>query len=216
MGNKNNNKIPKGAYMKKFIYNENVNIIFYNENDLSDEKLNTIRFQIGKRCVIGNGNGKFIVFMYKEKNQVWKYEKFALLHEIGHIEINDMSDEVGADEYAISKLGSDLALDALSYLFIDTVKETFADKDDRRFDDMHSGDTVEEKLSLVKRFGVQIYYGAPDKREYERIVLGLAEASGLDIERDVLLAEANKWELRHGGYSGRAARQLIDHLAGKV
>ena len=115
--------------MKKFIYNENVNIIFYNENDLSDEKLNTIRFQIGKRCVVGNGNGKFIVFMYKEKNQVWKYEKFALLHEIGHIKINDMTDEIGADEYAISKLGSDLALDALSYLFIDTVKETFADKE---------------------------------------------------------------------------------------
>ena len=28
-------------------------------------------------------------------------------------------------------------------------------------DDLHSSDTVQEKLSLVYRFGVRIYYGAP-------------------------------------------------------
>lgn len=31
-------------------------------------------------------------------------------------------------------------------------------------DDLHSSDTVQEKLSLVYRFGVRIYYGAPSKK----------------------------------------------------
>ena len=30
--------------------------------------------------------------------------------------------------------------------------------------------------------------------------------------REELLAEADKWALRHGGLSGRVARQFVDHL----
>ena len=29
-----------------------------------------------------------------------------------------------------------------------------------------------------------------------------------------LMAEANKWELSHGGISGRTAQQFIDYLVG--
>ena len=36
-------------------------------------------------------------------------------------------------------------------------------------DDLHSSDTVQEKLSLVYRFGVRIYYGAPSKKEFQTI-----------------------------------------------
>ena len=32
---------------------------------------------------------------------------------------------------------------------------------------------------------------------------------------DELRAEANKWELSHGGISGRTAQQFIDYLLGK-
>ena len=34
------------------------------------------------------------------------------------------------------------------------------------------------------------------------------------MEEEKLLAEANKWELSHGGLSGRTAQQFIDHLLG--
>ena len=37
-------------------------------------------------------------------------------------------------------------------------------------DDLHSSDTVQEKLSLVYRFGVRIYFGAPDRKEFHTIV----------------------------------------------
>ncbi|MCI6810902.1 MAG: ATP-binding protein [Lachnospiraceae bacterium] len=93
------------------------------------------------------------------------------------------------------------------------VREKFSDKEDRR-DDLHTSDTVQEKLSLVARFGVTIYFGAPDKREFEQIVSTLAKRYGVRMQEERLLAEANKWELAHGGLSGRCAKQFIDYLLG--
>ena len=37
----------------------------------------------------------------------------------------------------------------------------------------------------------------------------------LELEEE-LLFEANKWELAHGGLSGRTAQQFIDYLLGKM
>ena len=54
------------------------------------------------------------------------------------------------------------------------IRETFRDKQDRD-EDMHTNDTVQEKLSLVARFGVTIYYGAPTKKEFQQIVKELAK-----------------------------------------
>ncbi len=82
-------------------------------------------------------------------------------------------------------------------------------------DDLHSSDTVQEKLSLVYRFGVRIYFGAPDKKEFQNIVRVLAERQGIRMPEEELLLEANKWELSHGGFTGRTAQQFIDYLSGK-
>ena len=93
------------------------------------------------------------------------------------------------------------------------IREKFCDK--RELDDeLHVNDTVQEKLSLVARFGVTIYFGAPDKREFQNIVKVLAERYHVTIPEDELLLEANKWELQHGGLSGRTATHLINHLLG--
>ena len=54
------------------------------------------------------------------------------------------------------------------------VREKFSDKEERR-DDLHSSDTVQEKLSLVARFGVSIFFCAPDKKQFQNIVKTLAE-----------------------------------------
>ena len=94
------------------------------------------------------------------------------------------------------------------------VRERFSDKEDRD-DDLHTNDTVQEKLSLSSRFGVSIYFGSPDKFEFQGIVKALAERNGIDMPDDELFLEANKWELSHGGFSGRTATQFIDHLLGK-
>ena len=94
------------------------------------------------------------------------------------------------------------------------IRETFSDKEEVR-EDMHTSDTVQEKLSLYARFGVSIYFGAPNKKEFQNIVKVLAEKYQVSMEEDTLLAEANKWELSHGGLSGRTAQQFINYLLGK-
>ena len=94
------------------------------------------------------------------------------------------------------------------------IREKFSDKEDRR-DDLHSSDTVQEKLSLASRFGVTIFFASPDKKEFQNIVKELARRYGVVMPQEELLLEANKWELSHGGLSGRTAQQFIDYLLGK-
>ncbi len=94
------------------------------------------------------------------------------------------------------------------------VREKFSDKADRD-DELHTSDTVQEKLSLVARFGVTIYFGKPDKKEFQDIVKNLAKRHQIQMGEEELLAEANKWELSHGGLSGRTAQQFINYLLGK-
>ncbi len=95
------------------------------------------------------------------------------------------------------------------------IRETWNDRNDMEHsEDMHRSDTIEEKLSLANRFGVTINYSKPSQKEYFHIVEELAKKSGLDIPTEELKAEANKWELSHGGISGRTAQQFINYLIG--
>lgn len=94
------------------------------------------------------------------------------------------------------------------------IRENFSDKEEIR-QDMHTSDTVQEKLSLYARFGVTIYFGSPNKKEFQNIVTVLAKKHHVEMEQETLLAQANKWELSHGGLSGRTAQQFINYLLGK-
>ncbi|MCR5117401.1 MAG: ATP-binding protein [Lachnospiraceae bacterium] len=95
------------------------------------------------------------------------------------------------------------------------VNEKFSERGaNAREDEVHFGDTMQEKLSLYNRFGVTIYFGSPDKKQYNSIVIELAKREGLDIDEDKLLLLANKWELAHGGMTGRTAVQFINYLKG--
>ena len=94
------------------------------------------------------------------------------------------------------------------------VRETFKDKQDRD-EELHTNDTVQEKLSLVARFGVTIYFGRPSKKEFQQIVTVLAQRNDIRMTEEELYLEANKWELSHGGLSGRTAQQFVDYLLGK-
>ena len=96
------------------------------------------------------------------------------------------------------------------------IKETWKDRDDMEHDgDIHRSDTVEEKLSLSARFGCSINYSAPDRKLFDQIVLTLAERHPeIHLTREELLAAANRFELRHGGLSGRTAQQFVNEVAG--
>jgi predicted AAA+ superfamily ATPase len=93
------------------------------------------------------------------------------------------------------------------------IREKWSDKDDRD-DDLHTNDTVQEKLSLAARFGLSILYISPSRKEYEHIVKVLADKYNIFVSQEQLLLEANRWEIRHGGLSGRTAQHFITYLLG--
>lgn len=97
------------------------------------------------------------------------------------------------------------------------IKETWGDRNDRSDDEMHRSDTVQEKLSLVARFGVTIGYFKPSHQEYLHIVNELARRyPEITLSEKELALLANQWELRSGGASGRTAQQFINYLVGSV
>ncbi len=97
------------------------------------------------------------------------------------------------------------------------IRETWSDRSDvEQNEGMHRSDTMQEKLSLVARFGVTISFSRPSQKEYFQIVMELAKRyPGITLSEEELCAEANKWELSHGGISGRTAQQFINYIAGK-
>jgi len=93
------------------------------------------------------------------------------------------------------------------------IRETWSDRSDMSQDELHRSDTMQEKLSLVARFGVSINFSRPQKKAFDEIVLGLAkEHPEITLSENELLLQANAWSLRNGGYSGRVAEQFIIHL----
>ncbi len=96
------------------------------------------------------------------------------------------------------------------------IRETWSDRSDMSSDELHRSDTMQEKLSLVARFGVSINFSRPSKKEFEEIVLGLAgQNPDLTLSKEDILQKANAWSVRNGGYSGRVAEQFITHLKGQ-
>ena len=96
------------------------------------------------------------------------------------------------------------------------IKETWKDRTDLTQDgDMHRSETIEEKLSLVNRFGLSIGFFKPSRPEFDAMVVELASRHPeITMEKEQLIAEAHKWEMLGGGISGRTAQQFVNHICG--
>lgn len=95
------------------------------------------------------------------------------------------------------------------------IRETWSDRSDMSRDELHRSDTMQEKLSLVARFGITINFSAPAQKEFFEIVKGLAKKhEELSLSEEELMRQANIWEMSHGGRSGRTAQQFINYLLG--
>ena len=83
-------------------------------------------------------------------------------------------------------------------------------------DEIHPGETVEEKISLSERFGVWVSFYPFDQDEYLEIVahwLTSFSCSKKEIEES--REEALQWSLQRGSRSGRVAYQFARDWAGK-
>jgi predicted AAA+ superfamily ATPase len=81
-------------------------------------------------------------------------------------------------------------------------------------DEIHPGETVEEKISLSERFGLWVTFYPFDQDEYLAIVghwLKSFDASFADKAKE----EALQWALQRGSRSGRVAYQFARDWAGR-
>jgi uncharacterized protein len=135
--------------------------------------------------------------------------------------VDDLSFEEGEDQYKALKVVLEGTLTARPRNIVvyatsnrrHLIREFFDDRP-RPSDahEIHTWDTVQEKLSLSDRFGLALTFGPANQEQYLRMVNHLAQRAGLDIPSNTLEFEALQWATRHNGRSGRTAQQFIDYL----
>ena len=83
-------------------------------------------------------------------------------------------------------------------------------------DEIHPGETVEEKISLSERFGLWVSFYPFDQDEYLQIVAHWLKTLGCGPkEAAAAREEALQWSLQRGSRSGRIAYQFARDWAGK-
>ncbi|MEO8038949.1 MAG: ATP-binding protein [Betaproteobacteria bacterium] len=84
-------------------------------------------------------------------------------------------------------------------------------------DEIHPGETVEEKISLSERFGLWISFYPFDQDHYLSIARYWIEHLGVQIENSALMErEALQWALARGSRSGRVAWHFARDFAGRA
>jgi len=81
-------------------------------------------------------------------------------------------------------------------------------------DEIHPGETVEEKISLSERFGLWVTFYPFDQDEYLAIVGHWLKTLGSALT-DKSKEEALQWSLQRGSRSGRVAYQFARDWAGR-
>lgn len=86
------------------------------------------------------------------------------------------------------------------------VKENFSDRENA----VHSGDVMQEQLSLSDRFGLTVMFSSTGKDEYLSIVKQLAADAHVMLNEAELCELAERWAILRGGRSPRRAKQFVD------
>jgi hypothetical protein len=81
-------------------------------------------------------------------------------------------------------------------------------------DEIHPGETVEEKISLSERFGLWVSFYPFDQDEYLAIVGQWLKSFGCGLN-EKMKEEALQWSLQRGSRSGRVAYQFARDWAGR-
>jgi uncharacterized protein len=96
------------------------------------------------------------------------------------------------------------------------IREFFSDRPrPSQADEVHSWDTMEEKLSLSDRFGLTLTFEPANQTTYLQIVHHLAQRYNIAVTEE-LTHKALQWTVRHNIRSGRTAHQFIDYIRGQA
>ena len=133
--------------------------------------------------------------------------------------IDDLSFEESQTDYKEMKTIMDGGLEEIpdNLLFYATsnrkhlMPTRFSDNDS---DEIRPSDTVEEKVSLVDRFGLRFGFYHFSQDTYLEIVAAYAAKYGVRMEKDRLREKAIQWALGAGGRNGRIAEQFVRTIQG--
>jgi uncharacterized protein len=136
--------------------------------------------------------------------------------------VDDLSFEEGETQYKTLKAVLEGSLEArprnvLIYATSNRrhlIKEFFSDRNENQ--EVRRQDTLQEKVSLADRFGIQLAFVAPDQNEYLAIVRSMAQRRNLNLPEDELRRQALQWVQLHNARSGRTARQFVDYLTAEL
>jgi predicted AAA+ superfamily ATPase len=128
--------------------------------------------------------------------------------------IDDLSFEESQTDYKEMKTILDGGLEAVpdNLLFYATsnrkhlVSTKFSDNNG---DEIRPSDTVEEKVSLVERFGLRFGFYHFSQDTYLEIVASYAKKYDIRMEEEKLNRLALQWALWAGGRNGRIAEQFV-------
>ena len=138
--------------------------------------------------------------------------------------VDDLSFEEGETQYKTLKAVLEGSLEArpknvLIYASSNRrhlIQEYFSDRNDLGNGEVRHQDTLQEKVSLADRFGIQLVFVTPNQREYFAIVHSLAKRRQLPIDPEDLERRALQWVQLHNARSGRTARQFVDDLTAEL
>lgn len=133
--------------------------------------------------------------------------------------LDDLSFEESQTDYKEMKIIMDGGLEEIpeNVLFYATsnrkhlVPTRFSDNDS---DEIRPSDTVEEKVSLVDRFGLRFGFYHFSQDTYLEIVASYAAKYGVRMEKKRLEEQAVRWALGAGGRNGRIAEQFVRSVQG--
>ncbi len=128
--------------------------------------------------------------------------------------IDDLSFEESQTDYKEMKTIMDGGLEEIpqNVLFYATsnrkhlIPTKFSDSES---DEIRPSDTVEEKVSLVDRFGLRLGFYHFSQDTYLEIVASYAAKYGVRMDKDKLDRMAIQWALGAGGRNGRTAEQFV-------
>jgi predicted AAA+ superfamily ATPase len=134
--------------------------------------------------------------------------------------IDDLSFEESQTDYKEMKTIMDGGLEEIpeNVLFYATsnrkhlIPTKFSDNESD--DEIRPSDTVEEKVSLVDRFGLRFGFYHFSQDTYLEIVASYAAKYGVSMARDKLDRLAIQWALGAGGRNGRIAEQFVRTIQG--
>ena len=81
-------------------------------------------------------------------------------------------------------------------------------------DELHPGETTEEKAALFDRFGLWLPFFSPDWNEYDNIVRHRLQLAGVR-PTSALARDARQWAEMRGARNGRAAKQFAAAVCGR-